>query len=192
MDININNTRNFWVFLPLGLLWCFLAFYIFNFEFTTLPGPLKLLAAVLLSGSLLEGFFAISNRKIYPGWSWFLGIAIMDILFSFLFINLTVLEGSSAAELAILALYLSLCLLLHNTLSLIYTWELQKVKAPGAIVMFIPGIIGLISAVMILFNPLTGNASLRNWIFVSFLALGLLNIGQFISFSIRRRKGNIK
>lgn len=187
---SIETIKNTWIFLILGVVWLVLAIYIQQLKFITLQAPVLYITIAIAITGILNFYFALSNRKAYTQWAWFVISAFFDFLIGILFFNLRhILIGRSSAEFAILDIYLSIWLIFHSALSLIFAWELNDRKVSvGGILLMLLGMAGMVSAIIILFNPFSGNTNLKRWIFLSFLVLGIYHLAAFVGLKIRGYK----
>ena len=60
-----------WLLLTLkGSIFIFLGIYILKFPVSGMPGLIVYAGIFLFISGIIESVFAISYRKIHPGWTW--------------------------------------------------------------------------------------------------------------------------
>lgn len=123
----------------------------------------------------LNGFFQIvfslGNQKAYANWIWFFVSGIFNLIIgSILLANLHLVEVS-------LPLFVGSWLLLSNTTLIGHSFQLKQMRVSKWIWFLIAGIVGMLFAITIIYNPLFGAKAIIIW---TVLALALIGIFYII------------
>ena len=73
-------SKNWWLITLKGIIFIFLGIYIFKFPVSGMLGLIVYGGISLFISGIIESVFAISYRKIHPGWVWQLGEGFLDII----------------------------------------------------------------------------------------------------------------
>ena len=133
----------------------------------------------LLTG-VMEIYFAIANRQQVDNWGWNLAMGILD------FIVGMILLSNPALSMATLPLFVGFIILFRSISAISYGIDLRHyaIKSWGWVVFY--GIIGVILALAMIFNPVFGGINIVVWTAIAFIITGLYSIQ--LSLALRRIK----
>lgn len=133
-----------------------------------------------LFAGAMEIYFAIANRQQVDNWGWNLAMGILD------FIVGIILLSNPALSMATLPLFVGFIILFRSISAISYGIDLRHyaIKSWGWVVFY--GIIGVILALAMIFNPVFGGINIVVWTAISFIITGLYSIQ--LSLALRRIK----
>lgn len=135
--------------------------------------------AFLISG-ILGIIYAISNRQTISGWGWSLAAGIVELLIGILLIariDLTIVT---------LALFVGFALLFRSIMAIFWSFEVKKMEVSGWGGLLALGILGVILAFILLWNPILAGLTVVVYTSAAFITLG----GFQIYFSFKLKKLN--
>lgn len=169
--------RNWWVSLVLGILFIGLALFLM---FRPLEGYETLViffsVCILLSG-ILETIFAVSNRNVLRGWGWYFSCAIIDLLLGLFLVCFP------AVTAAVIPIILAFWIMFRGFSAIGSSMELQRMKVRGWGWFLAFGILGIVCALAIIWNPMAGALASLYIVAFSFLFMGFFRI--MLSFELR-------
>ena len=133
----------------------------------------------LISGGLGIGY-AISNRNILPGWGWSLAAGIAELLIGILLVvrlDVTVI---------VLALFVGFAILFRSIMAIIWSVELKDLPASGWGSLMALGILGVLFAFILLWNPFLGGLTVVVYTSVAFIMVGVFQV--YLSLKLRNLK----
>jgi uncharacterized membrane protein HdeD (DUF308 family) len=80
-------SKNWWLITLKGIIFILLGIYIFKFPVSGMLGLIVYGAASLFLSGIVESIFAISYRKINPGWAWQLAEGFLDIILALILVS---------------------------------------------------------------------------------------------------------
>lgn len=169
--------RYWWTYLIAGILFVGLGILMLLNPTLTYAGmSLYFAAAILVSGIMSIGF-SISNRKALSGWGWYLVIGILDLVVGFYLLTYPV------AAVATLSLFISFWVLFRSFAAISTAFDLRAMGTRGWGWLLALGLLGLVLAVVILFNPGLGAVTAVAFTSYAMLSLGIASI--VIAFRLR-------
>lgn len=166
-----------WIFLLMGLTLLILSIFIFVKPLASLLGLTMVFVVVFILSGIGQAVFSIKNKRNLPLWKWWLTGGILEILLGvFLLLQPQV-------TLIILPMIISFWLILHG-LVLISTFSAMKKQKTGNYKrVLLGGILSIIFAVLIIFNPIAASKGVMIWIGLSTFLVGIGSI--ILAFWIR-------
>ena len=73
-------SKNWWLITLKGIIFIFLGIYIFKFPVSGMLGLIVYGGICLFISGIIESVFAISYRKVNPGWAWQMAEGLLDII----------------------------------------------------------------------------------------------------------------
>lgn len=169
--------RNWWVSLILGILFVGLALFLM---FRPLAGYETLIilfsVSIFLSG-ILETLFAVSNRNVLRGWGWYFACAIIDLLLGLFLICFPSVTA------AVIPIILAFWILFRGFSAIGSSMDLKRLGVTGWGWYLTFGILGIICALAIIWNPIAGALASLYIVAFSFMFMGFFRI--MLAFELR-------
>lgn len=178
------NLKHWWIFLILGVLSIGIGVWLF---FTPLDGYVALtylFAASFLLAGAASVVFTLLNRASIPAWGWNLASGLVVLALGVLLL----INPAFTAD--VLAFYVAFALLFGGINVISYTLSLKRVNAAGWGWSLAFGILVILFAILLLFNPLFTAFSLVIWSALGFLILGASFC--LLAFRLSKSKGVVK
>jgi uncharacterized membrane protein HdeD (DUF308 family) len=156
--------RHWWVFLIRGLLFILVGIYMICSPASSYAALGFLFGLIILLAGIAELLHVYrENRARNRGWHLFLGI--VDIILGI------ILMGHIAASITILRIIVGIWFLLRGFSLLSFSGLIGK-----SWLLTVGGIITIIFAGLILFNPIFGAMTIILWTAIAFIVTGLFNV----------------
>ncbi|MBS1527412.1 MAG: DUF308 domain-containing protein [Bacteroidetes bacterium] len=165
MDMTVDRRlRNWWVFLIRGLLFILLGIYMIARPASGFAALGFLLGFIILVAGISELLHVVRDRGAFNrGWHLFIGI--LDIL-----IGLILLSHIAASE-TILRIIVGIWFLFRGISLISFSGLLRR-----SWLMIIGGIIVIVFALLVLFNPVFGAMTIVLWTAIALIVTGVFNI----------------
>lgn len=171
-------TSHWYLPLLLGILFIALGVWVLVTPLESFLALAIFFAVTFLISGVLEIVYAISNRHSINKWGWSLAVGIVDLVIGI------ILVSTPALSMVVLPLYVGLGVLFRATLAVGWAFELKRREVPNWGWLLVIGILGLLFALIMLWNPLFGGLTI-----VIYTGLALISIGLFQVFlSLRLKK----
>ncbi len=166
-------------YLPLisGVLFILLSFWVFKTPVESYLALSVFFASLFMIGGLLEVFRALNNSGS-KGWGWSLTFGIVDVIFGVLLLSNPALSASA------LILYVGFILMFRSISSIGFATDLKDMGVKSWVGPLIFGILGLILAAMMIFNPAFGGFTIIFYTAMSLFFIGLFQI--LLAFSLKK------
>lgn len=180
-DIN-NDVRNWWISLVLGFVFIIIALCLMFTpvaEYITLSVLFSI--AILISG-IMEIIFAISNRKTFSSWGWYLAGGIVDLIVGIY------LVAYPWISMEIVPYLVAFWLLFRGFTLCGYASDLRhvKVRAWGWYLSF--GILSILCSLAIFWLPVTASFYLYFMLAFALLIIGIFRVIFSFELKILRKK----
>ena len=127
---------------------------------------------------LFEIYFSLANRKILDGWGWYLASGIFTLAVGVLMFM------KPEISMITLPFYVGFVVLFRSINAISVSLDLKKYMVPGWGSMMGIGILGIIFAYILLWNPLFAGLSIVVWTGIALIVAGVFTIMQ--SFELRK------
>lgn len=167
----IRNSIKHW-YLPLivGILFILVGIWVSSTPLAAYLTLSILFAFTFLFAGILEIVYAISNRDTFDNWVWALISGIIGLLLGILLVS------NPEISMIILPFYIGFGILFYSILGIGRAIDLKKHDMKGWGYVMFTGIVGLIFAFIMIWNPLFGGMTIVFYTAFSFIILGILNI----------------
>lgn len=177
-DEMTQGVKNWWISLILGILYVIVAFFLM-FSPASAYAALSILFSIsLLVSGVLEISFAVSNRRKLSGWGWYLAGGIIDMILGFYLI------AYPWVSMEVIPFIIAFWLLFRGFYAISYSMRLKKqtTKDWGWYLAF--GILAIILAIVVFWQPIIGAIYAVYMISFAFLAIGIFRI--MLSFELKK------
>lgn len=160
--------RYWWLLLIVGIVLLAVGILIFIFPMQSYVGMAVLFGWVMLVAGILEVVLSSANKHFITGRGWLLAGGIIEIILGLILIF------NIALSAATLPIFLGFWLLLRGFSAIGLGGDMRAMDIPGSGWTIFSGILLLIAALWILFQPLVfGTAAVVVWVGISFLFAGI-------------------
>ena len=167
-----------WGFLLVGILMVLMGLWLFV---TPLESYLALAFAfslLTLTSGIVEILFAISNRKEYEGWGWYLCGGILDLILGFILVK------NPDISIEVLPYIIAFWLMFRGAMAIGSSLELRSYHTTGWGFLLLSGILTILFSLLMIKNPLTGEFVIVWMASMAFISGGIFRI--YISFKLKR------
>lgn len=173
-------SKNWWLITLKGIIFIFLGIYIFKFPVSGMLGLIVYGGISLFISGIIESVFAISYRKIHPGWAWQIGEGFLDIILALILL----------LNIGLTAITLPFVFAFYGILTGIF-WIVQSVffKRKGYRfwnVALIAGLFSFLIGILIFYRPVIAALTIVGIIGIMFMIHGFFL--TFFSLEIRNTK----
>lgn len=176
--------KNWWLLLLSGILFVFLAVYIFRQPLASYVALSVLFAVTFLVAGIFEAVYAVSSRNYDDGWGWALFGGIIHIVFGIFLISFPVLTVT------VLPVFVGSVILIRSLLAAFHAFSIKRAGIAGWGWILFSAVIGILLAIMMLANPVFGGFTIIIYTAVSFLMLGIVQI--VLSLRLKRISKQLK
>jgi|TARA_B110000014_G_C20095976_1_gene574467 uncharacterized membrane protein HdeD (DUF308 family) len=175
----VNNTVKHW-YIPLivGLLFSGIGIY-------SMLSPLnsyKTLAMIFSFSFLLSGvseiLFSLSNKKEIDNWGWTLTFGVLTFILGLLLVL------NPEIPMKTLPIYIGFIVLFRSIMGISYAIELKNYGVKDWKNLLIIGILGLVLAFILIWNPLLAGMTIMFWIGIAIVAAGIFSI--YLAFKLKK------
>ena len=159
-----------WFTLLRGIIFLFLAFYVFRHPVNTLIGITIYVGASLLLTGMILTFVSFASRASHPNWGWKLAGGLIDIVFGF------VLLSNPALTAATLPFVVGFWIIVSGIIWFVEAFQGKKEEIPNWWLSLVAGTLSVIIGYAIMNNMLVGAIAITIWIGVGFTIAGIMNI----------------
>ncbi|WP_276131633.1 HdeD family acid-resistance protein [Polluticoccus soli] len=139
-----------------------------------------LFACMFLLSGIMAIMYALSNRKVLPGWGWTLAVGIVDMLVGLLMLS------TPAISMLALPLYVGFGILFRAIMAIGTAFELRKQHDSQWGWLAFIGFLGAMFAFMLIRNPVFAGLTIATYTAIALIILGIAQITA----SMRLRKLN--
>lgn len=177
-----NTAKHWYLLLLLGIIFIVAGILVFRTPVASYITLSILFALTFLFTGLLQIIYAIANRKELDNWGWSLTGGIIDFLIGVLLVS------QPAVSLIALPFYVGFGILFRSIMAIGSSIELRNEKVTDWGYLLVVGILGLIFAFIMLWNPLFAGMTI-----VFYTALAFIFVGSFyvyLSFRLKKFRNN--
>lgn len=173
-------SKNWWLITLKGIIFIFLGIYIFKFPVSGMLGLIVYGGISLFISGIIESVFAISYRKINPGWVWQMGEGFLDIILALILL----------LNIGLTAITLPFVFAFYGILTGIF-WIVQSIffRRKGYkfwSVALIAGLFSLLIGILIFNRPVLASLTIVGMIGIMFMIHGFFL--TLFSFEVGSRK----
>ncbi|MBP6344601.1 HdeD family acid-resistance protein [Neisseriaceae bacterium CLB008] len=161
--------KNWWILTIMGILFVLLGIYVMMQPLISFIILAQIIAAYFLVTGIFEVAFALSNTKI-AGWGWRLAKGALDII-----IGAYLLKNPGLPE-AFLLFLTAFWILFYGASLVSFSFDIKNLGISGWAFWLIIGIITILAACYLLFNPGGGVLFVASFLAISSIILGLFNL----------------
>jgi uncharacterized membrane protein HdeD (DUF308 family) len=165
-----NDIKHWWTFLIAGVLLIVMGILVYIFPVIFYLNLGWFIGAVISVEGIIHVIFAISNHKKLPSWGWGLTTGMMELFLGsilFFYPGITIIT---------IPLIVGFWLVIRGVSLISYSIDLKKHHADTWGWLLAGGIMTLVFALMIIYNPLMGAFFLVIWTGLGFIIAGIFNI----------------
>jgi len=161
--------KNWWILTIMGILFVLLGIYVVMQPVISFIILAQIIAAYFMVTGIFEVAFSLSNTKI-SGWGWRLAKGILDII-----IGAYLLRNPGLPE-AFLLFLTAFWILFYGASLVSFSFDIKGLGASGWVFWLIIGILAVLAACYLLFNPTGGILFVSSFLAVSSIILGVFNL----------------
>jgi uncharacterized membrane protein HdeD (DUF308 family) len=170
--------RNWYWELIMGILFIAVGVWVFMTPVSSYVALSIFFAVTFLVTGIMQISFAVSNRKHMEGWGWSLAGGIVDTLVGLLLVS------TPAFSMAVLPFYIGFALLFRSSLAIGLSFDLGKWRVPDWGWLLLIGIVGVILAFIMIWNPVFAGLTIVAYTAMAFLAIGIFQV--YLSFRLKK------
>ena len=179
MENQIQSIAGKWYLeLIMGILFIAVGVWVFMTPAASYLALSIFFAVTFLATGIMEISVAISSRKYTEGWGWSLAGGIVDTLIGLLLVSKPVFT------MAVLPFYVGFALMFRSALAIGFSFALGRLKIPGWGFMLFIGILGIILAFIMIWNPAFGGLTIVAYTALAFLSGGIFQV--YLSFQLKQ------
>ena len=159
--------RHWWLFILRGILFLIAGFLTFRYPLESYITLSIFFGVTMFVTGIIELYYVFSNRRT-QGWGWRFAAALIDFILGIvLILNINI-------TMAVLPFLVSIWFLFRGIAMMSFTGVL---KDTGSIAWLVTGgILLILLAVLILFDPAFGAITIITWTGIAFIVAGIFNI----------------
>lgn len=178
---SIRKTGKYWYLLALlGIALILVGIWVFMTPLQSYITLSMLFAFTFLFTGIMELIYAISNRKSLDNWGWSLAGGIVDFLIGVMLI------ANPQISLLVLPFYVGFAILFRSIMAIGWSIELKKHRVTSWGSLLGIGIIGLIFAFIMLWNPIFAGMTIIFYTAAAFVVIGVFQV--YLSLRLRKLK----
>ncbi len=176
---NVPDPVRYW-FLPMiiGIIFVIIGMWVLSTPEESYITLSILFALAFLISGVLGIVYAISSRNGIRGWGWFLAAGVAETLIGI------ILASRSEITVLTLALFAGITVLFRSVIAIIWSIELKKRQVMNWGGLLAAGILGLILAFIMLWDPLFAGLSVVIYTALAFITIGGFQI--YLSFEMKK------
>lgn len=170
--------KNWWVPLVIGILLVGTGIYTFLSPLKSYLALAIIFSITFLTSGLLEVAFSIANRETIKGWGWSLTFGILTTIVG------GVLLFNPELSMVTLPLYVGFVILFRSIASIGWAIDIKEFGISSWKSILFLGILGVILAMIVIWNPLAGGLTVVFWTGLAFITAGVFSI--YLAFKLRK------
>jgi len=174
------DVKHWWIFMLIGILLLLAGFYAFSNPLASYLGLAVFFGFLILFNGIMELSFALSNRRRLYHWGWTFAAGLFDSILGI------ILLVYPAISINVFPFILGFYLLLLGASLGSYAFQLHALSIKGWAWILLGGMLTIIFALSMIFNPLIGVVTIVGWTAFGFIIGGVFNI----LFSLKLKKIN--
>ncbi len=178
------SVKHWYLYMIVGALFLIVGVYMLFVPVESYVALSLLFAIMFIVAGVASVVYSISNREELSGWGWVLALGILSILMGVLML---IHPGLSMVTLAFLV---GFTVLFQSASMFGYSFEMKDQGVSDWWVVMTLGVLGMIFAFILLFNPQFAGLSLVVWTAMAFMIIGFMEI--YVSFKLKGVKKGFK
>lgn len=162
--------KHWWASLLIGIIAIVLGIVCMFTPFATFTALSLLFVCSFFVGGIFEILFALNNRDSIKNWGWTLGVGIVDLIFAII-----LLMNMELAPL-MLAYLIAFWIMLQSFWGIGMSFDLQSIKGSGWGWLLALSILGIITSILLLFQPAVAGIFAAYIVAFGFLFYGIFRI----------------
>ena len=177
----VKNSIKHW-YLPLlaGILFIAMGIWTFKEPVDSYVALAFLFSLSFIVSGAFETYFSIANRDVIDGWGWNLAMGLVTLIVGILMMM------NPEISMMILPFYVGFVVLFRSINAISLSIDLKNYMVPGTGNLMAIGILGIILAIILLWNPGFAGLSIIIWTGIALIVIG----AQSIMFSLKLKKIN--
>ncbi len=173
-----DDIKHWWTFLAAGILLIIMGILVYIFPVIFYVSLSWILGAFITLEGLIHVIFAATNRKKMHSWGWMLTSGLLEIFLG------SILFFYPGVTIVTIPLLVGLWLIIRGISLISYSIDLKKHHADTWGWLLAGGIMTLLFALLIIYNPLIGALFIVLWAGIGFIIAGIFNI--MLAFHFRK------
>jgi uncharacterized membrane protein HdeD (DUF308 family) len=170
--------RNWYWGLVMGILFIAVGVWVFMTPVSSYAALSIFFAVTFLITGIMEISFAVSGRKYVQGWGWSLAGGIVDTLVGLLLVS------TPTFTMTMLPFYVGFALLFRSSLAIGLSIDLSRLRVPDWGWLLFIGIVGVILAFIMIWNPVFAGLTIVAYTAMAFLSIGIFQV--YLSFRLKK------
>ena len=176
--------RNWYLELIIGVLFIAVGIWVFMTPSSSFATLSIFFAITFLLTGIMKTTVAFSARRYVEGWGWSFAGGIFDVVIGVLLVSTPLLT------MVVLPFYIGFALLLRSSMAIGLSFELGRLRISDWGLLLFFGILGLILAFIMLWNPVFAGLTILACTAMAFLSIGIFQV--FLSFRLNKLNREIK
>ena len=178
--------RHWYLELITGIIFIAVGIWVFKTPVTSYVALSIFFAITFLMSGIMKTFSAFSTRKYVEGWGWSFAGGIVEILIGVLLVS------TPSFTLTVLPYIIGFALLFRSSMAIGLSFELGRLRIPpvGGVLFF--GILGLVLAFIMLWNPAFAGLTIVAYTAMAFLSAGIFQVYLSIRLMKLNKESNRK
>tara|TARA_B110001450_G_scaffold245933_1_gene259496 strand:+ start:389 stop:1030 length:642 start_codon:yes stop_codon:yes gene_type:complete len=175
----VNNTVKHW-YIPLivGLLFSGIGIYSMLSPLNTYKTLAMIFSFSFLLSGVSEIMFSLSNKKEIDNWGWTLTFGVLTFVLGLLLVL------NPEIPMKTLPIYIGFIALFRSIMGISYAIELKNYGVKDWKNLLTIGILGLVLAFILIWNPLFAGMTIMFWIGIAIVAAGIFSI--YLAFKLKK------
>lgn len=175
-----NAIKHWYLFLLIGIIFIITGIYTFTRPLEAYVALSIVFSISFLISGISEIAFSIANRDEIHNWGWSLVFGIFTLLIGIMLIR------NPAISITTLPFYVGFLVMFRAMNAISYAIDLKSYGVLDWGNLLALGILGLIFAFILLWNPLFAGLSIIVWTAIAFITIGIYNV--YLSLKMRKLK----
>lgn len=170
--------RHWYLPLILGIVFIGVGIWVFLTPMASYITLSLIFGFVFLFAGIIEIIHAVANRQELDSWGWSLMGGIIDLILGILLVS------QPQISMIVLPLYVGFGILFRSIMAISRSLELKKYNVRDWGSLLVVGILGVIFAFIMIWNPLFGGFTIVIYTALAFVAIGVFQI--YLSFRLKK------
>lgn len=172
-----SSIKHWYLLLILGIVLILVGIWVFNTPVASYVTLSILFALTFLFTGIIELSYAIGNQKTSENWGWNLIGGIIDVVIGMMLLS------QPQISMIILPLYVGFAILFRSIMAIGWSIDLKKRSVKSWSNLLIIGILGVIFALIMLWNPVFAGMTIVFYTAFAFILIGVFQV--FLSFKLK-------
>jgi uncharacterized membrane protein HdeD (DUF308 family) len=172
-----NAIEHWWLSLLMGILFIGVGLWVFRTPIESYVLLTFIFSISFLVSGISEIFYALANRNELHGWNWIFMGGLFDLLLGLFLLS------NAAITMVVLPIYVGFGVLFRSTMAIGTSIELKHYRVKQWNWFLGLGIVGVIFAALMIWNPIFAGLTIVAWTAFSFIAIGIFRI--LLAFRLR-------